>query len=66
MTPDPLPPHIGSNGPLGLLLILKMKLDSAYTFVQEVENMAPASHIARFGSKQWLATAIRLRLRHSS
>ncbi|MDE0101846.1 MAG: hypothetical protein OXN89_05650 [Bryobacterales bacterium] len=49
--PDAPPPQPDSKRLFDLLLGLNMKPGSAYTFVQEVGNMAAANLIARFESK---------------
>ena len=49
--PDSPPPQPDSKRLFDLLLGLKMEPGSAYTFTQEVGNMAAANLIARFESK---------------
>ncbi len=49
--PDSRPPQPDSKRLFDLLLGLKMEPGSAYTFTQEVGNMAAANLIARFESK---------------
>ncbi|MDE0102211.1 MAG: hypothetical protein OXN89_07515 [Bryobacterales bacterium] len=49
--PDHSPPRPDSKRMFGILVGLKMAPGSAYTLIQEVENMASANLIARFESK---------------
>ena len=49
--PDHSPPRPDSKRMFDILVGLKMAPGSAYTFIQEVENMASANLIARFESK---------------
>ena len=49
--PDSPPPQPDSKRLFDLLLGLKMEPEGAYTFTQEVGNMAAANLIARFESK---------------
>ena len=60
--PDAPTPRPDSKRMFDMLVGLKMDPGSAFTFVQEVENMASANLIARFESKldstRWLLVAL--------